>query len=165
MKNVFFKVSLIFLASIISCNKDNSIDENTGSNLIKVNSISECKNSIVGIIVVELEKEGVEYSYTTGDRVLHINHINADFNCNMDKIEATVKIENGIITIEEKEILEGNPAKCDCVFDIEYSIQKVEPHVYTLKVPGMKDATIDLVNNPKGSFYEPRDIYPWKTGG
>jgi hypothetical protein len=166
MKRKIYLVSMFcFLTVVSSCKRENPTDNNTVSNFIKVNSISKCKNSLAIIAVVELDKEGVEYSYNSVNKILHITHINADFNCNMSKIEPSVKIEDGIIIIEEKEIFDGSPAKCDCVFDIEYSIQNVKSEIYSLRVPGMKDTPVDLVNKPVGSYYEPRNTYPWKTGG
>lgn len=163
MKKLYIISVFCFFVATLSCQRDNSV-ENSNSNLITLNSISKCKNEYVTQITVELGKEGFEYSYDNANKILHLIHVNADFNCGINNIEAKVNIENGIISVEEKEIFLGSPTHCECVYDIQYSIQKVEPTVYTLKIPGLKDVIIDLANNPSGSYYEPRETYPWKIG-
>jgi hypothetical protein len=180
MRKFYLFCVICFISVLISCQKDDSIAINNESSSITVNSISKCKNNLLAQIAVVLDKEGVEYSYDKVNKVLHLTHVNADFSCDMSEFEANENISEGIIAIREREVFNGSPSKCNCVFDIQYSIYNVECSVYTCKVPGMedfivesavytlrvpglKDFIVDLANNPTGSYYEPRDTYPWKT--
>ncbi|NIO00802.1 MAG: hypothetical protein GTO42_01470 [Candidatus Latescibacteria bacterium] len=129
----------------------------------------------------------IEYEYTPGS-VLLLKHINAAFNCCPTEVLADITIENGTITVVEREDLSGGGCACLCLFDVDYRIENLSPGEYRLVVVELYvyegdeklEFTIDL-GSPEnstsregkhefisksaasqvGSYCVERDHYPW----
>ena len=106
----------------------------------------------------------LEYVYD-GQSVLQLTHVNAIFNCCPDSVGGQVRIEDQNITIDEAEWL-SLPCDCICPFDVDYEIVDLPPGTYTIRVNEMYlfegaeilEFTVDLVENPSGSFCVEREI-------
>ena len=110
----------------------------------------------------------IEYDYD-GQGVLSLKHVNAGFNCCPGEIVAEIIIENSTIIIKEREL--AGLCDCLCLFDVDYSIENLEPDEYTIIVvePYLPDGnnklefTVDLNANPVGAHCVKRQGYPWGT--
>lgn len=110
----------------------------------------------------------IQYEYD-GTGTLLLKHVNAGFNCCPTELLADITIENGVITIDEREDLTGGGCYCLCLFDLDYRISDLPPALYRIVVKGMYlnegdeplDFMVDLVNSPSGSYCVERDHYPW----
>ncbi len=108
-----------------------------------------------------------------GQSVLQIHHKNAAFNCcPMEQYAELGGMSNGIIYIQEKEILVGEfGCECICLFNIDYAIRRLPPGEYTIRLvgPGIPpeseyplEFTVTLTSEPSsGSYCETRTGYPW----
>ena len=105
--------------------------------------------------------ECLEYSYA--GNVLRIKHINAAFNCCLDKITGSVGIEGNIIRIESNGILtNGQGCFCDCLYDVEFEVKNLLPAVYRIVCSTFTHSLeIDLTQTTSDRYCEPRDHYPW----
>ena len=138
-----------------------------GAVSIEVVDISDCKDSPTGIprVSAPRDQDCVEYWYV-GGTVLHLNHINAGFNC-CPVVDADVRVEGDTITVEEIEV-EGH-CMCLCLFDVGYEIQNLPPGVYLLRFiepyrpqsDPVLECTLDLVSSPSGRHCVTRSQYPW----
>jgi len=138
-----------------------------GTVSIQLVDISDCKDSPTGIAKVSAprDQDCVEYWYVGGS-VLHLNHINAAFNC-CPVVDADVRVEGDTITVEEIEV-EGH-CMCLCLFDVGYEIQDLAPGVYHLVFiepyrqlnDPVLECTLDLVSSASGRCCVPRTQYPW----
>jgi hypothetical protein len=107
-------------------------------------------------------------SYRYGDdNVLRITHENAGFNCCAGAISADISVENGVITIAERE--DRSDCDCACLWDVSYEIANVPPGSYTVRfVEPYRNAEdealefpIDLASAPSGIACAGRVRYPW----
>lgn len=129
--------------------------------------ISDCKDSPAGIPAVSAprDQDCVEYWYV-GGTVLHLNHINAAFNC-CPVVDAAVSVEGDTIMVQEIEV-EGH-CMCLCLFDVTYEILDLAPASYHLvfiepyRQPSdpVLECTLDLVSSPSGRCCVTRSQYPW----
>jgi len=110
----------------------------------------------------------LEWNYT-GDWQLDLKHINSAFNC-CPIVHANFYLWNDTIIIEEYETFDTlGPCYCLCLFDVDYTISGLTPGEYFVKIIGMNlypgDDTlmlsIDLTQEPQGSYCVTRDHYPW----
>jgi hypothetical protein len=129
-------------------------------------SYGSCKNngsgsfSSEGLASVDSGQECIEYSYVGG--VLRIKHINAAFNCCLEKIAGNVSFEGEVIRIESEGILDNGGCHCLCLYDVEYEIYDLTPGTYILVAPTFTNSMeIDIEGSPSGLFCEPRNSYPW----
>jgi len=114
------------------------------------------------------DQDCIEYQYD-GESVLLLRHVNAGFNCCPDSLTARIRIREGMITIDEAELLYSGGCYCLCLFDVDYEIVDLPPGEYTIRINGMYllegdevlEFTVDLASSPSGSFCVPRDHYPW----
>ncbi len=131
---------------------------------------SNCKNFALGFETDSYpqDQDCIAYNYGS-DSILHINHINAGFNCCPDELLANMEFENGIITVTEDESLINGGCYCLCLFNFDYDIKRLPPGIYTLKVNGMclggqepHEFIIDLTTVPaSGENCLTRTQYPW----
>lgn len=138
-----------------------------GTVSIAVVDLSDCKDSPTGIPMVNAprDQDCVEYWYVGGS-VLHLNHINAGFNC-CPVVDVDIRVEGDTITVEEIEF-EGH-CMCLCLFDVGYEIQNLPPGVYLLRFiepyrpqsDPVLECTLDLVSSPSGRHCVTRSQYPW----
>ncbi|RJR31254.1 MAG: hypothetical protein C4574_01320 [Candidatus Latescibacterota bacterium] len=71
-----------------------------------------------------------EYRYESGG-ILRITHENAGFNCCAGEITAIITVEDGVITIVERE--DRGDCDCICLWDVSYEIANVEPGAYVIR--------------------------------
>ncbi|MBT3242800.1 MAG: hypothetical protein HN352_06590 [Bacteroidetes bacterium] len=105
-----------------------------------------------------------------GDSILTISHINAGFNCCPERFMVDVEIRNDTIFVLESEG-EG-VCDCDCLYDMNYTIQPVPPGEYIITVdePYVRQAEeakleghISLTEENTGEICVSRGHYPWGT--
>ncbi|MDA3844560.1 MAG: hypothetical protein PF588_09360 [Candidatus Kapabacteria bacterium] len=130
---------------------------------------SDCKDGETNEIAKEIDNShaAIQYHSIAEEHKLEIRHINAGFNCCPDEITADISIEDGVISISEKEAVAG--CKCNCLYDIDIDVTDIEKGKYTVKViePYLNDVDlefnfeIDLNENPDGEFVLERSSYPW----
>ena len=130
---------------------------------------SDCKDWETNEIAKEIDDShaAIQYHYIAEEYKLEIRHINAGFNCCPDKITADISIEDGVISISEKEAVAG--CKCNCLFDIDIDITDIAKGKYTVEIfePYLNDVDlpfnfeIDLNENPDGEVVLARSSYPW----
>ena len=99
---------------------------------------------------------------------LSIMHTNTVFNCCVETLlgSYTIDVENGLITIEEDEVLENGGCDCICPYDIQHEIWNLPPGEYTIKVlepylNPQEDSlifTIDLIQAQSGEYCVERTI-------
>jgi hypothetical protein len=154
------------VALLFSCKDDNNTDP-TNEAVGKYLTRTECKNLIL-FDDYNTNQECIKYSYK--DNVLTIKHINTGMNCCPDPMNATVTVENGIITIDESKAANG--CKCMCLFDVDYKIENLQAGTYKIVIKEFLDltgqevleSTIELNKTPDGDFCAQRLSYPWDRG-
>ncbi|MEI6090787.1 MAG: hypothetical protein WCR42_10075 [bacterium] len=166
MKTFFkiFAITISFVALITACE---TVSPQTGFNC-KLISNSECKNGLT--MVVESETSDtlscVEYEYETSTKTLHLNHINAGFNCCPVHILLSAKLSNDTLIVRETE--RSSLCNCNCLFDLEIDISSVEAGKYYLTFDEPYIGTqeklfvrLDLSKEKEGSFCVTRKRSPW----
>ena len=110
----------------------------------------------------------LQWEYING-YTRRVTHQNGCFNC-CANIGAEFYMSNDTIIITESESFgEYGPCPCLCLFDVEYEFDAIPSGVYFIKINGLNiqmgdsllSRTINLDENPTGSFCLPRDYYPW----
>ena len=105
-------------------------------------------------------QECIEYSYS--GNVLRLKHINASFNCCLEKIAGSVSFEGNVIRIESEGILDNGGCHCLCLYDVVYEIYDLTPGTYIIVAPTFTNSMqIDLNTLPAGLHCEARNVYPW----
>lgn len=109
-----------------------------------------------------------EWRYVRGN-VLSIAHEHAGFNCCAREIAADIFVENGVVTIVERE--DSSPCDCSCLWSVYYEIVDVPPGTYEVRFvepyrhsdDEPLDFTIDLAGGPaEGVSCADRMHYPWR---
>jgi hypothetical protein len=102
--------------------------------------------------------------------VLHLDHLNAGFNC-CPIIGADIDVDGSLITITERESPDSlGFCACLCLFDVGYEIWQLPPGQYTIRFvelylePGDDplEFPVDLSAAPDGSACVSRHHYPWE---
>ncbi len=160
--------AFIFLVVFQSCNDDPS-GMTPGDASGRLISASSCKQTASGSgpSVQGADESAVEYSYNPATRVLTLRHINAAFNCCPGPLSASVRVEDNLITISEKETKPS--CDCNCLYDLDievfnlaqssWSLVFVEPYLSTPDLP--LAFSVDLKKQSSGRFAVPRIRYPW----
>lgn len=111
----------------------------------------------------------ISYSYDSFSKTMSLIHINAGFNCCPGKLSCDIDIIGDTLVIYEKEASAG--CNCDCLYDLEISVEMVERKRYTVKIvePFCGDQQklifeVSLPDNPVGTFCAVRRQYPWGMG-
>jgi hypothetical protein len=99
---------------------------------------------------------------------LHIQHINAGFNCCPGTLEAKASFREDSIEITESQEEAG--CRCDCLYDMSYSISNLNKGIYKIQINEPlvyedKDKLmfqIDLNNQTSGEITLIRENYPWQ---
>jgi len=157
-------ITIAFAVIITACETVNPQNGISG----KLISNSDCKSGL--IMVVENETSDtlscIEYEYTAEDKILHIKHINAGFNCCPGEISCTAKLSNDTIIVQESE--KSALCNCDCLFDLNIDISGVEEQKYYIQVkePYCGDQQklyilIFLNKDKQGTICVTRKQYPW----
>ncbi len=108
----------------------------------------------------------INYTYDKNLHRLTLTHINAGFNCCPDSITCDINITGSIIQITEKEA--SALCNCNCLYDLEMVITGLFEMPYNIRLsePYAGEQaplifTIDLKQNPTGSYCVERGGYPW----
>lgn len=111
----------------------------------------------------------ISYSYDILSKTLSFTHINAGFNCCPDKLSCDIDIIGDTLIIYEIE--STSYCDCDCLFDLEISVEGLESRRYIVKIvePYCGDQRklifeASLPDDPVGSFCAIRKQYPWGMG-
>ncbi|MFH1699644.1 MAG: hypothetical protein ABIE07_03570 [Candidatus Zixiibacteriota bacterium] len=129
-------ISLSVLPTLSGCGGDKPT--NTPDKIIpqiELTNLSECKDSFDEN---DLTASGsgqicVEFIYDIAG-VLFLRHTDMTANCCADSFSVEIDVENGIITIVEKEIFLVSPCHCVCPYDIEMEIRDLAPGTYTISI-------------------------------
>jgi len=112
---------------------------------------SGCQGSVKSGSEEEIEAEdpSITAHYDTDTGLLIVAHKAAQFNCCIERLESTVKVEGALIKIFEIDI-KPNPCKCYCPYDMFTSVKGLEPGTYTVEVyaNGALAGTVETVNVP-----------------
>lgn len=80
----------------------------------------------------EEPEEGIEFNYEDG--ILTVVHVNAYYNCCIDRIDVQMQLENFTIDLYETEIV-PMPCDCLCYFDVTTQIAALESGTsYTVNI-------------------------------
>lgn len=125
--------------------------------------LSECKQ-----LKSTKNKKGVveiNYDYTENNKTLTINHVNAVFNCCIEKIGMRSELVNNTLTITEYE--ENGFCYCTCLYDFKYEISNIPKAELTILIlepyineDNKIEFSVDLANKPTGSYSINSDSNP-----
>jgi hypothetical protein len=108
----------------------------------------------------------INYTFDKSLGRLTLTHINAGFNCCPDSITCDIEVSGSIIVIKEKEA--SGLCNCNCLYDLEMVIDGLFEMPYNIRVTepyaGEQEPlifTVDLKENPTGSYCVERGGYPW----
>lgn len=132
---------------------------------------SDCKGlkSGSGVEPVPDTLSCISYSYDSFSKTMSLTHINAGFNCCPGNLTCRADIAGDTLIIRENQAHAG--CRCDCLYDLEISVERLESKRYTVKIVepycGDQQKLIfeaDLRNDTTGSFCALRKQYPWGMG-
>jgi hypothetical protein len=150
--------SICIAVILFSCDRENPV------------SHSDCKNfnlkSNTGSCDYGSDSSCICYDYKSQDKTLIIKHVNAGFNCCPGKIYCDIDIYSDTIFLSERE--EKAECDCNCLYDVDLTISKIEKQKYVISLyePYCFDQyrilfEIDLNQNETGVFCVERTSYPW----
>ncbi len=116
--------------------------------LIISSLLFSCSRNIVTVQGKCSKSKSISLSYIYKDNTLFLTHNGLNFNCCLDKIEATYKIDGNKIIITEKEVY-SNPCRCICSYSVNMKIPNVPAKKYTIETLNIK-MEADLVNATTG---------------
>lgn len=157
-----FFASVILFAGACESNPEHSI---SGGSLV---SHSACKSDKTFMSDSDIPDtvSCVEYAYDASSKKLTLTHINAGFNCCPGELSCDISLLGDTIVVEEKE--ETPACDCNCLYDLEISVDNVAQANYVIKFVELYcgDADrlifdIDLSNEITGSYCVNRNNYPW----
>jgi len=141
---------------------------NTGSVEGTLVSHSSCKLKKASVLSspVDNAHSCVAYTYLPAENRLLLTHINAGFNCCPGTISGHITRDGDTIKIAEKESAAW--CDCDCLYDLFFEIEGVEPSSYYLHIiePYNDDMNIlnfavDLETKVQDTVCVERANYPW----
>lgn len=151
-----------FIFALFACKTGTESSPAVGS-LVRYEGCKSFNGGNDGFRTFPQNQECLEYS--AAGELLTLKHVNGAFNCCPGDIFAEVHIEDGVITIEEREKEAG--CFCLCLFDLDYEIRGLSPGVYTINIVGpymnnrIFTCTVDLVSSGSGCCCMDRNTYPW----
>jgi len=108
----------------------------------------------------------ISYSYDASSGTLQVTHINAGFNCCPGKLSCRAVMDGDTLVIKESE--QHAACDCNCLFDLQITVNGLESLDYIIKVIepycGEQEKLIGhihLAATPAGSFCATRRFYPW----
>lgn len=159
-------LALIIVVISVGC-KETNTNNTTIPTLPNGNLVdhTNCKSTILDS--VPNNNDCIEYSYDIGTKILKLKHINAAFNCCPGEITSNITFDKDAITISEKE--KTADCLCDCLFDINYQLNGIEPTDYVLTVvepycPKVEEkllVNLNLKEKSSGRICVQRYSYPW----
>ena len=170
MKTTNFLVSIVFVIPFLffCCTKDKSAQLHVSGVLA---SYSECKkgfDSTTQATTIADTLSCIAYSFDYLTNKLVLIHINAGFNCCLDRLYCTVTARNDSIIIQEFE--ESQNCKCNCLYDLDMVINGVEPKKYKIRFiepysgeQKKLNFVLDLTNHKQGIICATRKQYPWSA--
>jgi len=106
--------------------------QETSSDIFVHLTYGDCKEFSAEQSVAVAHQDCVEVF--AGLNEVRIKHVNAAFNCCPGTINAYVRLENQVILVHESETEAG--CDCQCLYDLNYSLQGLKPGTYSLVVVG-----------------------------
>jgi len=92
-------------------------------------SVSACKQTGSENFATDSENFRVEVIGNT----LWVYHIDAVYNCCIEDIDVTVRVEGNVVDLLETEILQA-PCDCVCPYDIATQVTNLSPGIYTVRI-------------------------------
>ena len=163
--------ALLLAAGLIACGDNESgITRTDGiTPKGKLTNATECKKFETNqfLIAGSTSESCVEYGYDEGNGILRLRHINAGFNCCPGELLADITVENGVITVSEKE--SEAACNCNCLYDLDFEIENIAVGTYRIvflePYRAQGDEELDFFANlgaaPSGTNCVPRHSYPW----
>ena len=163
MKNVQVSLTILMLVCLINlvgCDDSNTTGPDFSDAAGSTTYQSGCKSEAAD---ADPNQECIELSYND-DRTLVLRHINSGLNCCPDHFNSEITIEDGRITVNEQGL--GAGCKCECLFDLEYTLVNVPVDEYEIEFIGFKSGmNISMSVNLNTQTYVmhcvDRDEYPW----
>ena len=160
MKTRLFALYIIVLCLCVGCNDD--LPDQSLNGTLSCNM--QCKYDSGEKTLHNFTS--VDYSYDSDTKTLTIKHINAGFNCCPDSLIAYFILSQNTLFINE---IENNPkCNCNCLYDLNFIIQGVDPSTDSLWFIEPNIGTqntlrfgIDLSNKKQGTVTLKRTQYPW----
>lgn len=164
MKTSLF-ISLLWIMigiGAVSCDKDKEgklLDASLMCNLT-------CKNTSLSGNLVPDTISRVDYQYNETTKTLKFTHANSGFNCCPEEIDCKVSLYKDTLKIEEFE--KEASCDCNCLYDLNIDIQKIEKKIYYVQFIEPYAKKLDPIrfqmnlNEVSSGFYEAvRKQYPW----
>jgi hypothetical protein len=170
MKTPNFLVAIVFVIPFLffCCTKDKSAQLHVSGFLV---SHTECKkglDSTTQATTIADSLSCIAYSFNDLTNKLILIHINAGFNCCIDRMYCTIIVRNDSVIIQEFE--ESQNCKCNCLYDLDIVINGVESKKYKFRFIepycGEQKKIIfglDLANHKQGLICFARKQYPWSA--
>ena len=170
MKTTNSLVSIVFVIPFLFfCCTKNTNTQLTMSGVIA--SHSACKkgfDSTAQATTIADTLSCIAYSFDDLTNKLILIHINAGFNCCLDRLYCNLTLNNDSIIIQEFE--ESQNCKCNCLYDLDIVINGVESKKYKIRliepyIGGQKRIIfgLDLANHKLGIICVTRKQYPWSA--
>jgi hypothetical protein len=150
---------------LLGCRDSRVGDSDPSASLVDYQGCKEWTAGYESRNGVAKNQDCVEYDYD--GRTLILRHVNAGFNCCPGEILADIQITGNLITITENEREAG--CYCQCLFDLEFRIENLDPGEVTIRIyePYVQDGdnllefSLDLESDTAGDFCLERNYYPW----
>jgi hypothetical protein len=165
----------ILLITLPMCNDSSSDinpycnEPNGGNPLGRIINTTGCKNdSSARSGEIKSTDECIEFKFYEDYNLARLTHINAGFNCCPGKITAVIIGQKDSIFIYEEQAEAG--CRCECLYDIDYELSKVEKKVYHIEIYGpITDGDahpplsfdVDFSDSLNNCFCIERGFYPW----
>jgi hypothetical protein len=108
----------------------------------------------------------VRYDYDSELKLLKLKHFNAAFNCCVKRFYTEVSVTDNKIIVHEKADID--PCDCNCLYDLESHLTRIEPQTYYIQFDeGILHENdpiffeINLNEKTSGEFTYQRNGYPW----
>ncbi|NLH50290.1 MAG: hypothetical protein GX444_17050 [Myxococcales bacterium] len=106
---------------------DNGDDDTQGPSIVDTQTGSCKDGSGAG---KEDWPQDLVFSYEGG--ILTVTHVNAVFNCCLERVDVTLEISGNVIRLDEVEYT-PEPCWCECPFDVATRIAGLAPGTYTVE--------------------------------
>ncbi|MBN1447659.1 MAG: hypothetical protein JXA28_06990 [Bacteroidetes bacterium] len=158
---------ILFALLLAACSEQTSDPPQTADPAGKFISSTGCKNFFTSEAGTDASQGCVRYRYDASRRLLLLTHENAGFNCCPTRIGADIQVEEGRIVVSEWE--SDALCDCNCLYDLEMSIERLPPGRYSVifeepyrsQEDPVLQFDISLPDTPEGYVCVPRTHYPW----
>ena len=170
MKTTNFLVSIVFVIAFLfyCCTKQKSTQLTVSGVLASHSACKKGFDSTAQATTIADTLSCIAYSFDELTNKLILIHINAGFNCCLDRLYCTITEKNDSIIIQEFE--ESQNCKCNCLYDLDIVINGIESKKYKIRFIepycGEQKKIIfglDLANHKQGIICFTRKQYPWSA--